>query len=292
MFDLSGVITAIATPMDDAEKINEAELRRQVNRQIDAGVHGLFALGTNGEFYALSWEEKLLVMRTILEETAGRVPVIGGVGCITTRETIALAKEAEQIGLEAITVIVPYFVAVSQDQIYDHFRRVAESVNLPILLYNIPMRTGNSIEIETAQRLAEIPNIVGIKDSSGKMENVQTLIDETPGEFHVYVGTDSLILKTLQAGGRGAVSGCANLFPKLMARIYDSWKKGDLQDATTAQELVNPIRSTFKLGNPNSVVKRTLELLGHPVGPARSPVNISSAEIDEAIRKALETYRE
>lgn len=292
MFDLSGVITAIATPMDDAEKINEAELRRQVNRQIDAGVHGLFALGTNGEFYALSWEEKLLVMRAILEETAGRVPVIGGVGCITTRETIALAKEAEQTGLEAITVIVPYFVAVSQDQIYDHFRRVAESVNLPILLYNIPMRTGNSIEIETAQRLAEIPNIVGIKDSSGKMENLQTLIDETPGEFHVYVGTDSLILKTLQAGGRGAVSGCANLFPKLMARIYNSWKKGDLQDATTAQELVNPIRSTFKLGNPNSVVKRTLELLGHPVGPARSPVNISSAEIDEAIRKALETYRE
>lgn len=290
MIRLSGVLTAIVTPMHEDESVNEQELRKQVNRQINAGIHGLFCLGTNGEFYALTRDEKSLVMRAVLDEARGRAPVVVGAGCITTAETISLAREAESAGAHAVSVILPYFVAVTQEQLYEHFRRVAEAVSIPVLIYNIPKRTGNAIEVDTVKRLAEVPNIAGIKDSSGDFEHVQRLIHATPNDFAMFVGTDSLILKTLQAGGVGAVSGCANLFPELMAEIYNGWKRGDEDGASRAQELVNPIRGTFKLANPNSIVKRTLNLLGEPVGPARAPVNVDSDHVDAAIWEALAVY--
>jgi 4-hydroxy-tetrahydrodipicolinate synthase len=287
MSEIQGLLPAIVTPMNREEEIDEQKLRIQVRRQLDAGVHGIFCLGTNGEFYSLNLPEKQRVMEIVVGEVAGVRPVVANVGCITTRETIVLAGLAAAAGVSAVSAIVPYFVAVSQEQLYHHYRAVAESVELPVLIYNIPMRTGNAIDLETVQRLAEIPNIVGIKDSSGRMENVLSLIKETPDDFSVYVGTDSLILPTIQAGGAGAVSGCANVFPELMVRIYESWRRGDEDDAAHAQEMVNPIRGTFKLGNPNSIVKRAVNLLGYDVGPARAPVNIESDEIDAAIRAAI-----
>jgi len=288
MSEIRGLLPAIVTPMTPDEAVDEQKLRIQIRRQLDAGVHGIFCLGTNGEFYSLDLSEKRRVIDTVVDEVAGARPVVANVGCITTRETIALAGIAAAAGVSAVSAIVPYFVAVSQEQLYRHYRGIAESVDLPVLIYNIPMRTGNAIEVETVQRLAEIPNIVGIKDSSGRLENVVTLIRETPDDFSVYVGTDSLILPTIQEGGAGAVSGCANVFPELMVRIYESWRRGDDEDAARAQELVNPIRGTFKLGNPNSIVKRAVNLLGYDVGPARAPVNIESEEIDDAIRAAID----
>lgn len=287
MSEIRGLLPAIVTPMDSNEQLNEDGLREQVRRQIGAGAHGIFCLGTNGEFYSLTVLEKERVIAAVVDEVAGALPVVAGIGCITTAETIALGHIAASYGVTAVSVIVPYFVGVSQEQLYHHYRAVAESVDLPVLIYNIPMRTGNAIELKTVQALAEIPNIVGMKDSSGRLENVTALITETPADFSVYVGTDSLILATLQAGGAGAVSGCANVFPELMVRIYESWRRGDIADAERAQEMVNPIRNTFKLGNPNSIVKRAVNLLGYDVGPARAPVNIESEEIDTAIRAAI-----
>jgi 4-hydroxy-tetrahydrodipicolinate synthase len=288
MSEIHGLMPAIITPMNDDETVHVEMLREQVRRQLAAGAHGIFCLGTNGEFYSLTHEEKHAVMETVVDEVKGLRPVVAGVGCITTRETVVLAREVERIGVDAISVIVPYFVGVSQDQLYRHYRRVAESVSIPLLIYNIPMRTGNNIELDTVGRLAEVENIIGIKDSTGMIESVQQLIRETDDDFSVFVGTDSLILDTLVAGGAGAVSGCANVFPEIMVRIYDSWRAGDIADARRVQGMVDPIRSTFKLGNPNSIVKRAVNLLGYPVGPAREPVNIDSPDIDAAIKKALE----
>lgn len=288
MSEIHGLMPAIITPMNADETIHVEMLREQVRRQLAAGVHGIFCLGTNGEFYSLTLEEKQTIMETVFDEVKGQCPVIAGVGCITTQETVALARDAERIGVDAISVIVPYFVGVAQDQLYRHYRRVAEAVSVPVLIYNIPMRTGNTIEPATVVSLAEVENIIGIKDSSGNMDSVRSLIRETGDDFSVFVGTDSLILDTLLAGGAGAVSGCANVFPEIMVRIYESWRAGDIADAQRVQAMVNPIRSTFKLGNPNSIVKRAVNLLGYPVGPAREPVNIDSPEIDAAIRKAIE----
>lgn len=289
---VKGVLPAIITPMNEDESLNLEELTTQVNRQIDAGVHGIFCLGTNGEFYSLSRDEKIVIVDTILKAVDGRIPVFAGAGCITTADTISLTQEIASMGVDAISIIMPYFIAVTQEQIIRHYSSVADSVDIPVLIYNIPMRTGNKVELSTVKTLAAVKNIAGIKDSSGDINFVRQLIDNTPEDFSVYVGTDSLILDTLKSGGAGAVAGCANLFPGLMSRIYKSWESGDFDDAEKAQEMIGTIRTLFKLGNPNSIVKRSLNLLGQAVGPAREPVNINNPEIDIAIKDALDWYRE
>jgi 4-hydroxy-tetrahydrodipicolinate synthase len=290
MFQPKGVFTALITPMNSDESINMEELRRQVDRQFDAGVHGLFCLGTNSEFYALHDDERIEVAKTVVDQNSGRLPIIAGVGCVTTRDTINLAKSIAVLGVDALSVIVPYFVGLSQDQLYRHYRAVAEAVDIPVLIYNIPMRTGNNIEPDTVLRLSKIENIIGIKDSSGKIENVKRLIEITDDDFSVLVGSDSLILQTMVAGGQGAVAGCANPFPELMAGIYDAWKAGDMETATRRQEKIAPFRSTFKLGNPNSIVKRAMVLMGQAVGPLREPANLVDPEIDKAIKAVLTEY--
>jgi len=290
MFQPKGVFTALITPMNSDESINFEELRRQVDRQFDAGVHGLFCLGTNSEFYALHDDERVEVAKVVVDQNCGRLPIIAGVGCVTTSDTINLAKSIAVLGVDALSVIVPYFVGLSQDQLYRHYKAVSEAVDIPVLIYNIPMRTGNNIEPDTVLRLSKIENIIGIKDSSGKIENIKRLIEITDDDFSVLVGSDSLILQTLVAGGQGAVAGCANPFPELMAGIYDAWKAGDMETAAQRQEKIAPFRSTFKLGNPNSIVKRAMVLMGQAVGPLREPANLVDPEIDEAIKAVLAEY--
>lgn len=291
MFIPKGIISAIVTPMTPDEKINEQELRSQVNRMIQAGVHGLFCLGTNGEFYALSFEEKLEVIKIVVSENNGRLPVYAGTGCVTTRNTIHLSQKAEELGVSALSVITPYFAALSQDEIYNHYKEVASAVTLPIILYNIPMRTGNSIDYHTLLRLIEIKNIVGIKDSSGNFDNMLRYIEESKGSVAVLSGNDSLILSALMAGGTGAISGIANLFPEILVSIYQLWEKGDIAAAQKVQASLRPIRDTLKLGNPNSVVKRAMNFLGYNAGPARRPAVSISEKADEQIKKALAHYK-
>ncbi len=293
MFTPCGVIVPIITPMNADESINENQFRIEITRLINNNVSGIFALGTNGEVYALNEEEKLRILAIAVEEVAGRVPVYAGTGCIGTRETVELSKKAAAMGVDALSVVSPYFVGVSQDDIYRHFDAVAKSVDLPILLYNMPARTGNNIHYSTVKRLAENnANIVGAKDSSGNFDNTLRYIENTTPDICVLAGSDSFILWTLQAGGTGAISGWANAFPKLMCSIYEFWSKGDFAAANKAQRMIRPFRDVMALGNPNSVVKRALNLLGHQVGPAREPAAGASAEIDSALRAAFAMYRE
>ncbi len=291
MLKPEGIIAALVTPLTEDERLNEIELRAQVNRQIAAGVHGLFCLGTNGESYILSHAEKLTVIRIVVEETRGRLPVYAGTGCVGTRETIELSREAETLGADALSVITPYFAALSQEELYEHFKSVAAAVKLPIVLYNIPARTGNAIEHTTLARLAEIPNIVGVKDSSGNFDNTLRYLEATADRrLAVLSGNDSLILWTLQAGGSGGISGIANLFPATMARIYELWRAGDFAGAKQVQDSIRPIRDCLKLGNPNTVVKKAANLLGHPVGPCRKPFSMLSPAAEAAIQKTLDQY--
>jgi 4-hydroxy-tetrahydrodipicolinate synthase len=291
MFQPEGIIVPIATAMHEDESVNGKELRAQVDRQVSGGIHGIFALGTNGECYALTTEEKLEVVRIVVERTAGRVPVYVGTGCISTRETIFMSRKAKELGADALSIVSPYFVAVSQEDIYRHYAAVAEAVDLPIVLYNMPARTGNNIEHATLRRLAKYPNIVGIKDSSGNFDNTIRYIEDTDRRLSVLAGNDSLILWTLLAGGRGAIAGTANVYPEISLEIWRLWKEGRIAEAILEQAKLRPLRDVMKLGNPNSVIKRAMNLLGHPVGPAREPVGGVSPKIDDELRKAFEHYK-
>ncbi len=289
---IEGIVAAMQTPMHEDGSIHEEEMRRQINRQIDAGVDAVFCLGTNGEFYALDVEEKLRVMEIFVDEVRGRVPVYAGTGCITTKDTIALSRKAKEIGVDVLSVITPYFAALSQDELCDHYAALAEAVDLPIVMYNIPARTGVSIAPETAARLASrYPNIAGIKDSSGNFNHILQYIDATdPETFSVLSGNDALILWTLLAGGKGGITAIANILPAVMVSIYQNYRKGDLAAAKKAQASIAPIRACFRYGNPNSIVKRATNLIGQPVGPCRAPFGKIPREADLAIMETIDRY--
>ena len=286
---IEGVLPAIITPMDDDEQLNLQEFAVQIQRQLKAGVNGIFCLGTNGEFYSLNYQEKLQVITKTCEVVNKQAPVVAGVGCITTKETIQLAQEAEKLGVDAISVITPYFIKCSQDDLHGHFTAVAEAVKIPVFLYAIPARTGNDIDPKTLEKLAKIDNIVAIKDSSGNFEKVKKYIEisKSSENFAVFLGTDSLILDGFMNGAVGALSGLANVAPELICNIYKSYKNSDLDAAKRYQEQTVELRKILQLGNPNSMTKRAVRLLGFPVGPCREPANIDDAEIDEKVRQIL-----
>ena len=275
---IRGIIPPILTPMNEDESINVAELRNQVNRMIEAGCHALFPFGTNGEGYILSGEEKKLVLETVVEETNGRVPVYAGTGCISTRETIAQSKMARDIGADVLSIITPSFAAASQNELYDHYKAVAEAVDMPIVLYNIPARTGNAIAPATVEKLAQIANILGYIDAGRGKQN---------GDFATLSGNDQLIIWTLLAGGAGGIAGCANVYPHTMASIYDLFMAGRIEEAKAANASIQSFRACFKYGNPNTIVKTAVALLGYNVGKCRAPFNQVPEEGIEALRKVL-----
>ena len=290
MVEIKGVIPAVLTPMYEDETINYDELKNQVNRLIEAGVHGMFPFGTNGEGYILSEEEKVEVLKVVIETVNSRVPVYAGTGCISTKDTIRQSLKAKELGADVLSLITPSFASASQDEIYEHYKTVAEAVDMPIVLYNIPARTGNAIAPATVAKLSKISNIVGVKDSSGNFDNMLQYIEVTrdvPG-FSVLSGNDSLILWNLLAGGSGGIAGCANIYPKTMSSIYDLYMAGNLEEARKVQDSIRSLRNTFKYGNPNTIVKTAVGLLGYPVGKCRAPFNQVPEAGVEALKKVLE----
>lgn len=293
MTAIRGIIPPIITPMNEDESMNEAGLRSQVNRLIEAGVHGLFPFGTNGEGYILSEKEKETVLSVVIDEVRGRVPVYAGSGCVGTKDTIRMSRMAESLGADVLSVITPWFAKASDEELYEHYAAVAKSVKLPIVLYNIPARTGNSLSPSLVERLSEIDNIVGVKDSSGNFDNMLQYIERTRGrEFAVLSGNDSLIYWNLLAGGSGGIAGCANVYPRTMAEIYGKFIAGDLEGAKKAQDSIRSFRNCFRYGNPNTIVKTAVSMLGYPVGRCRAPFNLLPEEGIEAIRLVLKENRE
>ena len=286
---LQGIISPIVTPMYNDEKVNYEELVNQVNRVIENGVHGIFAFGTNGEGYILSEEEKVQIMETVVDTVAGRVPVYASTGLVGTQDTIRLSLEAKRVGVDYLSIITPYFAAATQEEIYRHFKTVAEAVNMPIVLYNIPARTGNTIQPATVEKLSRIDNIVGVKDSSGNFDNILQYIERTRDreDFSVLSGNDSLILWTLLAGGTGGIAGCSNVYPFTMAQIYDQFTNGHIEEARKYQDSIRSLRDCFKFANPNTVVKTAVELLGYPVGKCRAPFNHVPTEGITALKSVL-----
>ena len=230
------IIPPVITPMNlEDESVNIPELCNQVERQIAGGVHGIFPFGTNGEGYILSLKEKEEILEAVVDQVKGRIPVYAGTGCISTRDTVYLSKRAEEMGADALSIITPSFAAASQKELYDHYCEIARHVNIPIVLYNIPARTGNKLLPETVAKLArDVDVIMGAKDSSGDLDNLKAYIDLTRDagkDFAVLAGNDGNILPCLKAGGAGGIAGCANVYPHVLASIYDLFQAGRLEDS-------------------------------------------------------------
>lgn len=279
-----GILPAMVTPLNDREEVNEKALRSLVDFLVDNGVHGIFVVGSQGEAYALSRDEKKKVMETAVEQAAERVPVYAGTGAVTTREAVELTRMAEEIGVDAVSVITPYFLSPSQEELYEYYKIIANSTSLPILLYNNPGKTGGvSISVGLAERLSQIENIVGIKDSSGDMTLTGEYIRKTRDKgFSVLAGRDTLILSTLLYGGSGAISATANVAPKIAVDIYEHFVKGDIEKAREAQFALAPLRVAFELGTFPVVIKEALKIIGIDAGPAKSPVkDLSDAKRQE-----------
>src|SRR5882672_8976078 len=211
---VQGIIPPVATPMQANEDLDLPRLRWFLDQLIHAGVHGVFVLGTNSEFYALDEREKQEVIATTVAHVNKRVPVYAGTGAETTREVVRLTKMAEKEGADGVSVITPYFISPTQQEIYDHYRRIAENTSLPVVLYNNPSTCGGvKIEPETVARLAEVPNILAAKDSSGDLQNTNEYVRVVPERFSVLQGRDTLIYPSLLFGARGAVPASANVAP-------------------------------------------------------------------------------
>jgi 4-hydroxy-tetrahydrodipicolinate synthase len=291
--DIKGIIPPILTPMNDDEEqtVNHRELRNQVERLLAGGVHGIFPFGTNGEGYILSFREKEEVLETVIDQVHGRVPVYAGTGCISTADTIRMSKRAEQLGADALSIITPSFALASQKELYDHYVAVAKAVNIPIILYNIPPRTGNKLLPETVRDLCrDVDLIVGAKDSSGDLENLKAYIRltrELDKDVAILAGNDGAILSCLKEGGAGGIAGRANIWPSTVASIYDRFMAGDLEGAQEAQDAIAVLQSVFQYGNPNTIIKTAVALLGYPVGKCRAPFNYVPPEGIEALQKVL-----
>ncbi len=279
-----GIVPALVTPFNAAQEVDEPALAALIESLISSGVHGLFVLGTNGEFFALSDAEKVRIAKLTVELAAGRVPVIAGTGAFATRDVIELNKKMSDVGVQALSVITPFFNAVSQSELINHYQSIGDASDLPIMLYNIPAKTGMSIGIQAVAALSQHPQIKGIKDSAGNFDALVQMMRYRSDDFAVFAGTDSLIYWNLLAGGDGAVAATANAVPHVVMEIWNQFQAGNHEAARAAQEALRPLRDAFALGTMPSVLKKATDLLNVPVGPCRAPV----AALDEQTVHKLE----
>jgi len=288
---IEGVLTAIVTPFDSEGAFNAAALRRQINRQLDAG-NGIFCGGTNGEFFVLNEQEKVNVTATCVDEVAGRANVVAHIGEISTRETIRLGKQIEKLGVDAVSVITPYFVPLKQNELISHYTAIADALSVPVFLYNIPARTGNTLEPQTVKTLAAHPNIIGIKDSAGSYESLSGFLNAVKDieNFNVLNGPDSLIHQGFVDGCSACISGLANVAPKEINAIWSHFKAGDIEGSRIAQESVTGLRTDlYKVAFSPAAVKKALQILGQDVGDSRYAVEFNDQQIQQ-IEKVIYTY--
>jgi 4-hydroxy-tetrahydrodipicolinate synthase len=286
-FQPKGIISAMVTPVRSDGKINVGSLRKLTNYLIEGGVHGLFPVGSQGEFYALTFEEKKKVIEVVVDETRGRVPVYAGTGAIATREAIALTQMAEAAGVSAVSVLTPFFIYPNESELFDFYSAIAKATRLPVLLYSNPGRTGVTISANLVARASKIENIVGIKDSSGDLTLTAEYIRRTDEKFSVLAGRDTLIYGTLCYGGKGAIAATANVAPKVIVEIYEAFQAGDLKRSLEAQFRLAPLRLAFDLGTFPVVIKEALNLIGIDAGVGIPPVGGISLKAKEELKEIL-----
>ncbi|MCL6001018.1 4-hydroxy-tetrahydrodipicolinate synthase [Neisseria meningitidis] len=285
---LQGSLVALITPMNQDGSIHYEQLRDLIDWHIENGTDGIVAVGTTGESATLPVEEHLAVIEATVKHVNKRVPVIAGTGANNTVEAIALSKAAEQAGADYTLSVVPYYNKPSQEGIYQHFKAIAEATSIPMVIYNVPGRTVVSMSNDTILRLAEIPNIVGVKEASGNIGNNIELINSVPEGFAVLSGDDSTGLPFMLCGGHGVVTVAANVAPKLFADMCRAALEGDIATARRLNEQLIPIYNTMFCDPSPAAPKWGLSLLGKCEPHVRLPL-VALTEAGQAkVRAALE----
>jgi 4-hydroxy-tetrahydrodipicolinate synthase len=270
---LSGVLVALATPFAADGSLDESRLRELVDRTIDGGVHGVVACGSTGEFSALSGDERRLVVETVVDQAAHRVPVIAQTGSTSTSEAIALSRHAQSVGADVVMPVAPFYEPLSLSETTNYLRRVASAVEIPVMLYNLPGATGVDLSPDTVAALArEVENIRYIKNTSPDMAQAAQLIHHYGDLVGTFLGWDSLILSALVSGAAGVMAGTANVVPTEIVAVYDAVKAGDLEAARQAWARVFPLLDAALTVNYVAAVKVALEAAGFPAGTPREPV--------------------
>jgi len=284
------VLTAMITPMKADGSVDYKQAVRLAEFLVNNGSDGLVVGGTTGESATLTFDEKVQLFTDIVNELGGTTEVIAGTGSNDTAASIALTKAAEKAGVDGIMLVTPYYNKPSQEGLYQHFKAIAENSSLPIMLYNVPGRTNVNLLPETVARLAEIPNIIAIKEASGDLEQVSYLRTLTPDDFLIYSGDDALTLPILSIGGCGVVSVAAHLVGRRIKSMIEAFLAGRVQEATSIHlELIQIFRTMFIATNPVPV-KRSLEYLGIDTGPVRLPLVDLTEEQAEMIKETLRHY--
>lgn len=284
---LKGSLVAIVTPMDASGALDLPALRALIEFHVAQGSDGIVIVGTTGESPTVDFEEHCLLIRTTVEQAAGRIPVIAGTGANCTREAIELTEQAKEAGADACLLVAPYYNRPTQEGLYRHFRTVAEAVDIPQILYNVPGRTGCDIGNETTLRLAAIPNIVGIKDATGSIERGTDLLRRAPADFAVYSGDDASALALLLLGGHGIISVTANVAPRLMHDMCAAAFAGDLDGARRINNKLFPLhQKLFVEANPIPVkwVLQQMRLI--PPG-LRLPLTPLADQYHDPLRDAM-----
>lgn len=289
MIDFGKVATAMVTPFDHKGNIDFEKTTQLINYLISNGSDALVIAGTTGESPTLSTEEKLALFRHSVKVVDGRVPVVAGTGSNNTYASIELTKKAEEIGVDAIMIVAPYYNKPNQEGLYQHFKTIAESTELPVMLYNIPGRSVINMSVDTIVRLAELPNVVALKDASGDLDAMTAIIAQTSDDFALYSGDDGLTLPVLAIGGTGIISVAAHVIGNEMQEMVKLYESGNPKEAAKIHQRIVPVmKSLFAAPSPTPV-KTALQLKGLDVGSVRLPLVPLTEEERQTLVSTLNT---
>lgn len=284
------VITAMVTPFNQDLEVNIDAAQALAELLVQTGSTGIVVSGTTGESPTLTHDEKVTLFRKVKEAVGKRAAVIAGTGSYDTAESVHLSQEAERVGVDGLLLVAPYYNRPSQEGLYQHFKTIAHAVDLPVMIYNIPGRTGVNIEPSTLLRLAEINNVVAVKEASGNLNQMSEICAQAPEGFLVYSGDDSLTLPLLAVGGVGVVSVASHLVGRDIRRMCEAFLAGQVQEARKLHHRMLPLfKALFCTTNPVPV-KAALNMLGANVGGVRLPLVEANDKEKETIRKALREY--
>ncbi len=288
--NFGSLITAMVTPFDEDLKVDYNQVAELAVHLSKTGSDGLVLAGTTGESPTLSADEKINICKTALEAVQGRIKIIAGTGGNSTREALELSKKAEKAGVDGIMLVTPYYNKPPQEGLYRHFKSIAEAVSLPIMLYNVPGRTAVNLTAETTLKLAEIENIVAVKEASGNLEQITYICAGSPEGFSIYCGDDSLTLPVLSVGGAGVVSIASHLVGLEIKEMIESYFAGKVREAAkTHQELLPLFNGLFVVANPIPV-KAALNLIGQKVGKPRLPLCSLTENLTAELKELLRSY--
>jgi len=291
MYKPEGILPALVTPFtDDGRTVDKERLRALVNHCIESGVHGVVPCGTTGEFVNMTTEEKKEVIKVVVDEVNGRVPVVAGTGASGTDQAVEMTKYARDVGATAALIVTPFYLKPADRGIYEHYSTIANEVDLPIILYNIPQCTGLPLPWQMVEDLAQIPNIVGLKDSSGQLSFILAVLEKVRDKINVMCGHDEVVVAGLAAGCSGAILASANVIPDIWVKIYNHVKKDELQPARDLQYKVQKIARIIA-GSGAVGTKEALKMMKIIVGPVRKPLSVGGEltyESKEELRLDLE----